>query len=88
MGKVWKCREQIHNPNINYGEFAIIRSNAGLNSFKISVKEWTEKENTESYFKYKNLLYVHFMVDISSRFAYNKYEMALYYHNYDKEMIK
>ena len=23
--------EQIHNPNFNYGEFAIIRSNAGLN---------------------------------------------------------
>ena len=22
--------EQIHNPNFNYGEFAIIRSNAGL----------------------------------------------------------
>ena len=28
-----------------YGEFAIIRSNAGLNSYKISVKEWTEKTN-------------------------------------------
>ena len=39
---VW---EQIHNPNFNYGEFAIIRSNAGLNSYKISVKEWTEKTN-------------------------------------------
>ena len=35
--------EQIHNPCFNYGEFAIIRSNAGLNSYKISVKEWTEK---------------------------------------------
>ena len=35
----------IHNPNFNYGEFAIIRSNAGLNSYKISVKEWTEKTN-------------------------------------------
>ena len=35
--------EQIHNPNFNYGEFAIIRSNAGLNSYKISVKEWTER---------------------------------------------
>ena len=23
--------EQIHNPDFNYGEFAIIRSNAGLN---------------------------------------------------------
>ena len=37
--------EQIHNPKFNYGEFAIIRSNAGLNSYKISVKEWTEKTN-------------------------------------------
>ena len=37
--------EQIHNPCFNYGEFAIIRSNAGLNSYKISVKEWTEKTN-------------------------------------------
>ena len=37
--------EELHNPNFNYGEFAIIRSNAGLNSYKISVKEWTEKTN-------------------------------------------
>lgn len=37
--------EQIHNPCFNYGEFAIIRSNAGLNSYKISVKEWTERTN-------------------------------------------
>ena len=27
------------NPNFNYGEFAIIKSQAGLNSYKISVKE-------------------------------------------------
>ena len=37
--------EQIHNPSFNYGEFTIIKSNAGLNSYKISVKEWTEKTN-------------------------------------------
>jgi len=37
--------EQIHNPNFNYGEFAIIRSQAGLNSYKISVKEWVAKTN-------------------------------------------
>jgi len=37
--------EQIHNPNFNYGEFAIIKSQAGLNSYKISVKEWVEKTN-------------------------------------------
>ena len=37
--------EEIHNPNFNYGEFAIIKSQAGLNSYKISVKEWTNKTN-------------------------------------------
>ena len=35
--------EQINNPDFNYGEFATIRSQAGLNSYKISVKEWVEK---------------------------------------------
>jgi len=37
--------EQIHNPDFNYGEFAIIKGQAGLNSYKISVKEWVEKTN-------------------------------------------
>lgn len=37
---VW---ERIHNPNFNYGEFATIKSQTGLNSYKISVKEWVEK---------------------------------------------
>ena len=37
--------EEIYNPNFNYGEFAIIKSQAGLNNYKISVKEWTEKTN-------------------------------------------
>lgn len=37
--------EQIHNPEFNYGEFATIRSQAGLNSYKISVKEWVKKTN-------------------------------------------
>lgn len=32
--------ESIYNPVFNYGEFALIRSQAGLNSYKISVKEW------------------------------------------------
>ena len=32
--------ERVHNPNFNYGEFAIIKSQAGLHSYKISVKEW------------------------------------------------
>jgi hypothetical protein len=39
---VW---ESVHNPDFNYGEFAIIRSQAGLNSYKISVKEWVAKTN-------------------------------------------
>lgn len=37
--------ESVNNPNFNYGEFAVIRSQAGLNSYKISVKEWVEKTN-------------------------------------------
>jgi hypothetical protein len=35
--------EKIHNPDFNYGEFAIIKSQAGLHSYKISVKEWVAK---------------------------------------------
>lgn len=37
--------EQVHNPAFNYGEFATIRSQAGLNSYKISIKEWVAKTN-------------------------------------------
>lgn len=37
--------ERVHNPDFNYGEFATIKSMAGLNNFKISVKEWAEKTN-------------------------------------------
>ena len=37
---VW---ERVNNPNFNYGEFAIIKSQAGLNSYKLSAKEWMEK---------------------------------------------
>lgn len=37
--------EQMHNPDFNYGEFAIIRSKGGSNSHKVSVKEWVEKTN-------------------------------------------
>ena len=39
---VW---ESVHNSDFNYGEFAIIKSQAGLNSYKISVKDWVEKTN-------------------------------------------
>ena len=35
--------ESVFNPNFNYGEFATIKSQVGLNSYKISVKEWVEK---------------------------------------------
>ena len=37
--------ESIYNPNFNYGEFAIIKSQAGLNSYKLSVKDWMGKTN-------------------------------------------
>lgn len=37
--------ESVHNPDFNYGEFDIIRSQAGLNSYRISVKQWVEKTN-------------------------------------------
>jgi hypothetical protein len=37
--------EKINNPDFNYGEFAIIKSYAGLNNYKLSVKEWVEKTN-------------------------------------------
>jgi KilA-N domain len=37
--------ERINNPDFNYGEFATIKSQVGLNSYKISVKEWVEKTN-------------------------------------------
>ena len=37
--------ERIHNPDFNYGEFAVIKSQAGLNNYKISVKEWAAKTN-------------------------------------------
>jgi len=37
--------ESVYNPDFNYGEFAIIKSQAGLNRYKLSVKEWVEKTN-------------------------------------------
>ena len=42
-GRTSEGGESIHNPDFNYGEFAIIKSRAGLNSYKISVKEWVAK---------------------------------------------
>lgn len=37
--------ESVYNPNFNYGEFAIIKSQVGLNSYKLSAKDWVEKTN-------------------------------------------
>ena len=37
--------ERVYNPNFNPVEFDRIKSQAGLNSYKISVKEWSEKTN-------------------------------------------
>ncbi len=37
---VW---EKVHNPDFNYVEFDRIKSMAGLNSYRLSVKEWMEK---------------------------------------------
>ena len=42
--------ESVYNPNFNYGEFAIIKSKAGLNNYKISVKDWQEKTNSSRFF--------------------------------------
>ncbi len=32
--------EKVNNPDFNYVEFDIIKSNAGLNSYRLSAKEW------------------------------------------------
>ena len=37
--------EQVYNPNFNLVEFDRIKSQAGLNSHRISAKEWSEKTN-------------------------------------------
>lgn len=40
--------EKVYNPNFNYGEFATIKNQSGLNSFKISVKEFVRRTNAIS----------------------------------------
>lgn len=40
--------EEVNNPAFNYGEFAIIRNQAGLNSFKIGVQEFCIRTNAVS----------------------------------------
>ena len=39
---VW---EQLHNPNFKSIEFDAFRNQAGLNSFSLTPKEWTDKTN-------------------------------------------
>ncbi|MCL2683483.1 MAG: KilA-N domain-containing protein [Bacteroidales bacterium] len=37
--------EQVHNPNFNYVEFDIIKSQAGLNRFRVSIKDLIQETN-------------------------------------------
>ena len=41
--------ERLINPNFNCAEFDIIKSQAGLNRFRLSAKEWTEKTNSPEF---------------------------------------
>ena len=64
---VW---EKINNPNFNYGEFAIIRNQAGLNNFKVSVKEFVSRTNATSIYAFSGRYggtYAH--NDIAFKFA-------------------
>lgn len=40
--------EKVYNPDFNYGEFASIRNQSGLNSFKVSVKAFVARTNAIS----------------------------------------
>ena len=55
--------ESVFNPDFNYGEFATIKSQAGLNNYKTSVKEWQEKTTflpCAGYFPmFRKLFYCH-----------------------------
>ncbi|WP_080902825.1 KilA-N domain-containing protein [Parabacteroides sp. Marseille-P3160] len=37
--------EKLNNPTFNYVEFDIIKSQAGLNSYRLSAKDWMQKTN-------------------------------------------
>ncbi len=37
--------EKLNNPNFNCAEIDIIKSQAGLNSYRLSAKEWMQKTN-------------------------------------------
>ena len=43
---VW---EKVYNPNFNCAEFDIIKSQAGLNNYRLSAKEWMEKTKAIAY---------------------------------------
>ena len=42
MENIW---ERVYNAHFNYGEFATIKIQSGLYSYKISVKEFVAKTN-------------------------------------------
>ena len=69
--------EQVYNPNFNYGEFAIIKNKAGLNSFKISAKEWREtnpdlKGNIRDYATINELICLSNMENLNAVFINEK----------------
>jgi hypothetical protein len=37
--------EILYNPNFNYGEFTIIKNEAGSRAYRISVKDWVGRTN-------------------------------------------
>ena len=41
---------KINNPTFNCAEFDIIKSQAGLNSYRLSAKEWMAKTNVRQLF--------------------------------------
>ena len=58
--------EKFYNPAFNYGEFAIIKSQSGLNSFKISVKEFVSKTNIRDYATINELICLSNMENINA----------------------
>lgn len=48
--------EELHNPNFNSNEFVTFKSQAGLNSYKLNVKEWTKKTNAIRHQQCKQLV--------------------------------
>lgn len=50
--KYSKVNEKIHNLNFNYGEFAIIKSQAIFNSYKLNAKELINTKSLASNVEY------------------------------------